>query len=238
MLRVCIVEDEQESVDKLKQMLQEFCREEGCNCSVKVFGDGMNFVSDYSPEYDVIFMDIEMPHLDGMNAARKMRKLDANVSLVFVTHLAKYALQGYEVEAVGYLLKPLEYFSFARQMKRILAKQTHMGEGQDIVVKTVDGVIKLQISGLKYVEIIGHYLTYHTFEGDFTVYGKLSKLEKELPPLYFFRCNKSYIVNFHYVDRMTKDSIIIGNTAILISRSKIKACRAAFNRYLEGTING
>ncbi len=237
-MRVCVVEDEQESVDKLKQMLREFCEKEGCDCSIKVFGDGMSFVSDYSPEYDLIFMDIEMPHLNGMNAAKKMRELDSNVSLVFVTHLAQYALKGYEVEAVGYLLKPLEYFSFARHMKRILAKQTYTGEGHNIILKTVNGVIKLQISKLKYVEITGHYLTYHTSEDDFTVYGQISKLEKELPSLYFFRCNKSYVVNFHYVDRMTKDSIIIGDTTILVSRSKIKICRAAFNRFLEGTING
>lgn len=238
MLRVCIVEDEQESVDRLKQMLQEFCQKEGCDCSVKVFGDGMNFVSDYTPEYDVIFMDIEMPYLNGMKAAKKMRRQDPNVSLVFVTHLAKYALQGYEVEAVGYLLKPLEYFSFANQMRRILARLSHEDGQQEIFVKTAAGVTKLQISSLKYVEIIDHFLIYHTADGDYKAYGQLQKLEKELPPLYFFRCNKSYIVNFRYVDLMTKDSVIIGKETILISRSKLKPCRAAFNRYLEGTING
>lgn len=238
MLKVCIVEDEQESVDKIKQMLQKFCEKEGCTCSVKVFGDGMNFVSDYCPEYDVIFMDIEMPYLNGMKAAKKMRKLDSNVSLVFVTHLAKYALQGYEVDAIGYLLKPLEYFSFANQMKRILAKRRQLDTQQMIFVKSTSGLVRLNIPCLKYVEVIDHFLIYHTVDGDFTAYGQLGKIEKILPSINFFRCNKSYIVNFSYVDKLTKDSVVIGDKEILISRSKVKPCRAAFNRYLEGTING
>ena len=235
MLRVCIVEDEPECVETLKRMLRQFLQ--GEPCSVRVFGDGMNFVSDYTPEYDVVFMDIEMPYLNGMKAARKMRKLDAEVQLVFVTHLAKYALQGYEVDAAGYLLKPLEYFSFANRMKRILAKR-RQGRGEELYIKSPAGVVRIDPAKLKYVEVIDHFLIYHTADGDYKAYGQLQKLEQELPPPYFFRVNKSYIVNFRYVDKMVKESIVIDKAEILISRSKLKPCRAAFNEYLEGTING
>ncbi len=235
MLRVCIVEDEPECVEALKRMLRQFLQ--GEPCSVRVFGDGMNFVSDYTPEYDVVFMDIEMPYLNGMKAARKMRKLDAEVQLVFVTHLAKYALQGYEVDAAGYLLKPLEYFSFANQMKRILAKRQQGREGE-LYIKSPAGVVRIDLAKLKYVEVIDHFLIYHTAEGDYKAYGQLQKLEQELPPQHFFRVNKSYIVNFRYVDKMVKESIVIDKAEILISRSKLKPCRAAFNEYLEGTIHG
>ena len=139
---------------------------------MRVFGDGMNFVSDYTPEYDVVFMDIEMPYLNGMKAARKMRKLDAEVQLVFVTHLAKYALQGYEVDAAGYLLKPLEYFSFANRMKRILAKR-RQGRGGELYIKSPAGVVRIDPAKLKYVEVIDHFLIYHTADGDYKAYGQL-----------------------------------------------------------------
>lgn len=235
-LRVCIVEDEQESVDRLKFMLQEFCSKEGYVCSIKVFGDGMNFISDYIPEYDIIFMDIEMPYLDGMKAAARLRRTDPEVSLIFVTNLAQYALKGYEVAAIGYLLKPLEYFSFAAQMKRTLSKIP--SEGQNLLIKTSSGMIRMDVSRLKYVEVINHFLIYHTLDGDFRAYGQLAKIEKALPSPQFFKINKSYVINFHYIDKFNKDSVAIGDDEIFISRSKIKPCREAFNLYLEGTLNG
>ena len=107
MLRIAIVEDEKDSLDRLTGLIKRYEKERDCECGVSVFGDGMNFVSDYCRVYDVVFMDIEMPFLDGMHAARKLRELDPSVMLVFVTRLASYALAGYEVDAAGYIVKPV-----------------------------------------------------------------------------------------------------------------------------------
>lgn len=137
----------------------------------------MNFVSDYRAVYDVVFMDIEMPHLNGMNAAKKMRRADPDVALIFVTHLAKYALQGYEVDAVGYILKPVDYFSLHRKLKQITGRCEKEG-GEEIFVKTVSGLVRISLRTLRYVEVLDHWLVYHTAHGDHKVYGSIARAER------------------------------------------------------------
>ena len=233
MIRVAIVEDEEESANRLKEMLGRYAEEEGCSFSVEVFGDGMNFVSDYRAVYDVVFMDIEMPHLNGMNAAKKMRRADPDVALIFVTHLAKYALQGYEIDAVGYILKPVDYFSLHRKIKQITGRCEKEG-GEEIFVKTVSGLVRISLRTLRYVEVLDHWLVYHTAHGDHKVYGSIARAEESLPPPAFFKCNKSYIVNFRYVERITRTGVFIGGEEILVSRSRQKELMKAFNAYAEG----
>lgn len=237
LLRICIVEDEKKSQDDLQNLIRRFEAEENIKCAVTVFGDGMNFISDYRPVYDIIFMDIEMPFMNGMNAAKKMRELDPDVSLIFVTHLTKYALQGYEVDAVGYLLKPAEYFSLSRRLKKAIARR-EFSAADDILVKSVDGLVKIERAKLRYVEIIDHFLIWHTVTADHKAYGRLSDAEELLSAPHFFKCNKSYIVNFGHIDKLTKTSVFIDGEEILVSRSRQKELLGAFNRYVGGTIDG
>ncbi|MBO4990139.1 MAG: response regulator transcription factor [Clostridia bacterium] len=237
MIRIAICEDDKKCQEKLISHIHRFEKEEGKTATITVFEDGMNFVSDYRPVYDIVFMDIEMPYLNGMVAAKKLRTLDKSVALVFVTHLAQYAVQGYEVEAVGYLLKPLEYFAFHRQMTKILSKESFK-KGEELFVKTVTGLVKIDTEQLMYVEIMEHYLLYHTVHDNYRAYGKLSDLEEKLPSPQFFRCNKSYIVNFNFVGKLSKTSLWVEGEEIMVSRSRQKPLIEEFNRYLGGTIHG
>lgn len=123
MIRIAVVEDERESLDTVLNCLKRFEEEDGIGFVTTVFCDGLDFISGYRPLYDTVFMDIEMPMLNGMSTAKKLRKVDSSVALVFITRLRQYALLGYEVDAVGYLLKPLEYASFRRQIEKIRAEK-------------------------------------------------------------------------------------------------------------------
>ena len=126
MIRIAVVEDERESLDTVLNCLKRFEEEEGIGFVTTVFCDGLDFISGYRPLYDIVFMDIEMPMLNGMSTAKKLRKVDSSVALVFITRLRQYALLGYEVDAVGYLLKPLEYASFRRQIEKSGRKRNHI----------------------------------------------------------------------------------------------------------------
>ena len=119
MIRVAIVEDEAEIREQLMGYVQRYTRQYGTAFEVKTFADGLEILEDYRPAYDLILLDIEMKHLDGMETARRIRELDPEVMLVFITNMAQYAIKGYAVGALDYVLKPVPYFAFSQQLQKV-----------------------------------------------------------------------------------------------------------------------
>ena len=122
MIRVAIVEDDRNHAESLHLFLKRFGKERNQEFSVDFFDNGMDFVSDYNGSYEIVLMDIEMPHMNGMDCAFRLRRVDRNVIIVFVTSMVQYAVKGYEVGAMGFVVKPIEYFSFTILMDKILEK--------------------------------------------------------------------------------------------------------------------
>lgn len=123
MLHVSIVEDDPSSAKLLGRYVKKYFEETGGEYKLSYFTDGLQFIADYSGNCDIVFMDIEMPRLDGMATARRLRAIDQTVSLIFVTNMAKYALKGYEVDALDFMLKPVEYFNFCLKMEKAIRLQ-------------------------------------------------------------------------------------------------------------------
>ena len=119
MLRIAIVEDEEEYIKQLQKY-------------VRRFSDGNEIVANYSPEFDILLLDIEMPVLDGLNAARKIRKVDEKVVMMFITNVANYAIHGYEVGALDFITKPLTYYTFQLRFQRAVdrARPRRCGQSQ------------------------------------------------------------------------------------------------------------
>ena len=111
MIRIALVEDEAEVRAQLQGYVQRHTRQYGTEFAVTEFADGMELLDDYRPVYDVLFLDVEMKHLDGMETARRVRELDKDVIIVFITNMAQYAIGGYAVGALDYVLKPVPYFA-------------------------------------------------------------------------------------------------------------------------------
>ena len=106
MIRIALVEDEAEVRAQLQGYVQRHTRQYGTEFAVTEFADGMELLDDYRPVYDILFLDVEMKHLDGMETARRVRELDKDVIIVFITNMAQYAIGGYAVGALDYVLKP------------------------------------------------------------------------------------------------------------------------------------
>lgn len=221
MLKIALVEDNDREAREVLGFIRKYSESDGENIDVTRFSDAVKFLADYASDYDIVFMDIEMPQLNGMDAARKLRKIDQSVVLVFITNMVQFAVNGYEVGAYDFIVKPVSYENFKMKFERILNKHRADFRGRDeLVLPCKTGVKRISVSSLKYVEVIGHRLVFHTFDGDTEISGNLSDWESRLKGYNFSRCNNCYLVNLKYVGEVNATSAVVGAEQLLISRRR------------------
>ena len=122
MAKIAVVEDNTAVREELCGFIAKYAQESGCKLDVTPFADGSQIVEPYRPGFDIIFLDIEMPRLGGMPTAERIRQLDPEVVLIFVTNMAQYAIRGYEVDALDFVLKPVSYYQFSTKLERALQR--------------------------------------------------------------------------------------------------------------------
>ncbi|MDD4525158.1 MAG: response regulator [Lachnospiraceae bacterium] len=130
-------------------------QERKCGLRVLTFTDGDEIAEKYTGEYDIILMDIQMRFMDGMTAAEKIRKVDSDVIIMFLTNRTDYAIRGYQVDALDYVVKPVSYFSFAQKLDRALERVSNRQKSV-VVLQTRSGVVKLDPADIYYVESDRH----------------------------------------------------------------------------------
>lgn len=233
MYRIAVVDDDREFSAKLREYLEQYAKENDETFEIEVFYDGAEILKDYTPRYELILLDIEMPAVNGMEAAQKIREMDEAVVLMFITNMAQYAIHGYSVGALDFVMKPISYYPFSMKIKRAL-KRVQKKEIPTILLTTSDGVKRLKVSQIYYVEIQGHMLHYYTEEGEFVMRGTLSSVEKMLPSSLFVKCNHWYLVNLMHVTEVRKNTTVVGNFELEVSRRN----RAGFLKALAEHMGG
>lgn len=228
---VAIVEDEEKAAQDLKSCLERLGAQMGQEFQITHYSDAKVFLWQYEPVFDLIFMDIRMPGIDGMTAAEKLREKDTVTTLVFVTSMVQYAIKGYAVDATDFIVKPVQYAAFSMRMKRVL-RAMQQRRGTSIAISTDGGSRIIPSNSVYYVEVINHQVIYHTDQGCFTVRGKLGDVEQQLPADAFFRCSISYLINLRYVTMMNSGSVIVAGDEIKVSRAKRKELAAALAVYM------
>ena len=222
MINIAIVEDEKLYVSQFKEYISRYEKESGNRINVSVFPDGAEIVENYSGDFDII-----------LTAAEQIRKLDSEVIIMFITNMTQYAIRGYEVDALDYVVKPVEYFSFSQKLDRAIGRLQNKKK-VFVSIPVEDGVLKMEIDDIYYVESMGHSLIYRTKKGEFTARGTMKDMEEILSPYGFFRCNKGYIVNLKYVDGVKEGVCLINDEELLISRAKKKPFMEALVNYMSG----
>lgn len=147
MIRVLIAEDDPQCFLQMEQFIRDYSSETGRAFQITRYDNGEDLVEQYRPEFDLLLLDVDMPFMDGMTAAGHIRKMDPEVVIVFVTNLAQYAIQGYSVNALDYILKPLNYFSFSQRLTRCL-RYVKKREDAYITVAVKGGTLKLEIGDI------------------------------------------------------------------------------------------
>lgn len=232
MVRLAIVEDDKNYAAMLEKYIHRYEDESGEKFLVQRFQDGEDITEDYKCNFDIILMDIEMQFMDGMTAAKKVRSLDEEVVIIFITNMPQFAMQGYEVEALDYVLKPINYFAFSQRIERALGRMKKR-TAKYISLNYKGGVQKINVSDIYYIEVQDHDLIYHTKTGQIMVRGTMRELEEKLSDEPFCRCNKAFLANLEYVDGFEDNDILIGGDRIQVSRSKKKEFMDALNDYMN-----
>jgi DNA-binding LytR/AlgR family response regulator len=232
MINLAIVEDEDSYAQQLSEYIEKYQSESGNQFKITRFKDGDEITNGYRSQFDIILMDIEMKLMDGMTAAEEIRRFDSDVVIMFITNMTNYAIRGYQVDALDYVLKPVSYFAFSQKLDRAIGKIKRSSNIISIDMPT--GVKKLDIDNIFYIESEGHNLNFHTSGGDFTIRAKLSDFEIQLTPYDFFRSNKGYLVNLKYVDGVENGACQIAGKQLLISRSRKSDFMSALTNYMAG----
>ena len=234
MILVAITDDDAKDAALLKKGVEAYFQAKKRTARVQVFSDGLDFIKS-SETYDIVFLDIQMEKLDGLETARLLRKIGKESILIFVTNMAQFAIKGYEVDALDFIIKPASMESIVYVLDKAM-KRLAGTAGTVIALKTAEGTTTLSENDITYVEVFDHNLVYHTTQGDYTVRGRLSDVTEKLNPERFVECNRSFIVNLRYVSHVAAEYLLIGDTRISISRSHRTELMKRFSGFLGDSL--
>ncbi len=223
MYNIGICDDEQTFAEELEEMIEQYARETDTELRVTLFQNGRELTDSDTIQLDLIFLDIRMDVMNGLEAAKRIRAKDGKVSIIFLTSLTRYALVGYEYQAVNYIIKPITYARLKRELDRWL-ESYRREDKKYILVVNEDGRHRVDLSSLHYLETYNRNVKLHTDDGEIISYKKMKELEEELEDARFIRCHSGYLVNPFFVKRVGKLEITLTDGEVIpISQPKRKA---------------
>lgn len=236
-MKIAIVENEDKDLNLYKEYIKQYQEETKEKIDFFIFHNGVDILSDYPKSLDAIFMDIDMPLINGLQTSEKIRAIDDEVIIIFVTNLASYAIKGYKVHALDFLLKPIQYNDFKFEMDKIKRNSTRKNLNF-ILVPQKGSAIKVNFKDIPFIEIFHHDVIIHTLDKEYKFRGSLMEMEERLPKGVFFRINNYAIINLSYVKEISKEDVILQNKENLpISRNRKKDFMDAFTFYMNGDLN-
>lgn len=232
-MKIAVVDDEAAMREQLVSYISRFGSENGVELTTTVFPSGDVFWESFARDWDIILFDIDMPGTNGIDTARKVRQADEAVTILFITNVAQYAINGYEVDAVDYVIKPIGYYDFALKFTKALRRAGRQGNRR-LLLDTTKGQVAVEAREILYVEARGHYLLYKTAGAEYFVRGSISEHEKSLRPYHFERVQKSFLVNLARIENIKTAELTVGGFTIPTSKLYRDGLMMAYLRYIKG----
>lgn len=236
MLKIIILEDDTAFSRRLTDYLGRYAAaRDGLSLSIQSYDNAVDFLTDYRCDADLLLMDIQMPGMLGIDAAKKVREIDTRVMIIFITTLTQYAIEGYSVGAFDYILKPLRFDILCAKLDRAMRILSHMRTEISVEIRSKKEVHRVHADDIRYIEVSSHDVLVHTDHGTFQQWGNLKAFEDLLSGAHFARCNACYLVNLKYVRAIIDNEVDVGGELLSISKLKRREFLNALAQFKGGS---
>ena len=236
MVKILIVEDSDEEAEELIDRIQGYAHRTGEHFNVRRISSAMEFSAERHPA-DLVFMDIDLPGLSGMEVAHLLRAYDTSTPLIFVTNLSQYAVRGYEVDALDFIVKPVSAHDLSMCLDKAL-RIVRRNRRSTIIVPTSDGMCVVDTADVISAEVKNHTVTYRIEGAEKPLVGRgsLTALLERLEGGPFLQVSKSCLVNMEHIASVAGDELRMSDGSVAyLSRSRKRPALVAIAEYLGGT---
>ena len=232
MIRIAICDDEKHMSDHIKEMVSDFFHKKNREISIRTFLSGEDLLS-HDGQIDILFLDIQMKGMDGMETARKLRASKFRGFLIFITVLKEMVFQSFEVQAYDYLVKPVDEKQFGKTMERLYASMQNASEDSLLVQKGYEGRI-IREDEIVFCEIIDRKIYLNLTSGEVVdYYERIEHLESKLDS-HFFRCHRSYLINLKHLKGYKNGTAYMDNgKEVPVSRLRSKEFSGVVLQYMK-----
>ena len=225
--RIAICDDEQNQIEYITSIVTSWSNHKGHSCEIRTFASAEAFLFEYEEDkaYDILLLDVEMKSMNGIELAKRIRKDNNRAEILFITSHFEFVGEGYEVDALHYLIKPISVEKLTQVLTKAAEKLSV--EPPSVVISCEGETVKLYESDILYVESFLHYIVIHTKDNEYKIKENISVFENKVSDV-FYRIHRSYLVSLKYITRISRTSVNIGNTELPLSRGKYDNINRAF----------
>lgn len=225
--RIAICDDEQNQIEYITSIVTSWSNHKGHSCEIRTFASAEAFLFEYEEDkaYDILLLDVEMKNMNGIELAKRIRKDNNRAEILFITSHFEFVGEGYEVDALHYLIKPISVEKLTQVLTKAAEKLSV--EPPSVVISCEGETVKLYESDILYVESFLHYIVIHTKDNEYKIKENISVFENKVSDV-FYRIHRSYLVSLKYITRISRTSVNIGNTELPLSRGKYDNINRAF----------
>lgn len=233
MLKIAVCDDEPFMCEMLKEKIGEYLREGSKEFKIFCYPNGESLP--VSGGFDIVFLDVQMPGISGMELAKRLRENGNSCAVIFVTVLKEPVFDAFEVDAVDYLCKPVDSVRLKRALERAI-RRTEEQKGKTLLIQTMNRRQSVKLDSILYCEVFNRKILLHTQQGVIEYYSRLSDVANQLDSR-FAKCHRSYLVNLDYLSECSKGQIILTNgERIPVSKARWQAFMGQMLHYMKNEV--